>query len=123
MGRVEAIAEIKRAQDLEPLNLFSNADVGMNALPCSQICEAVSQLRKTIEIDPTFSYAHYNLALVYGQKGMYDAAVDEMTKAIRRSCGSRRPVQNRNGLCHGSTTTCDWTAFVRILVLRTLLEA
>jgi hypothetical protein len=48
-----------------------------------------------------------------------------MTKAIRRQAflWFEKACENANGLCHGSTTTCDWTAFVRILVLQTLLAA
>ena len=88
MGRVEeAIVEIKRAQDLEPLSLFINSDVGWALYRARQYDQAIPQLRKTIEIDPTFGYSHYNLGLVYEKKGMYDAAIDEMRKAVELSEG------------------------------------
>ena len=86
MGRVEeAIVEIKRAQDLEPLSLFINSDVGSALYRAGQHDQAIAQLRKTIELDPTFGYAHYNLGVVYEKKGMYDAAIDEMRKAVELS--------------------------------------
>ncbi|MGB7834623.1 MAG: tetratricopeptide repeat protein, partial [Xanthobacteraceae bacterium] len=31
--------------------------------------EAIAQLRKTLEIDPTFYYAHYNLGMALQRKG------------------------------------------------------
>jgi len=86
MGRVEeAIVEIKRAQDLEPLSLFINSDVGSAFYRAGQYDQAIAQLRKTIELDPTFGYAHYNLGVVYEKKGMYDAAIDEMRNAVELS--------------------------------------
>ncbi len=66
MGRVEeANAEIKRAQDLEPLSLFINSDVGWALHRARQYDQAIAQLQKTIAIDPNFGYSHYNLGLVY----------------------------------------------------------
>jgi TolB-like protein/Tfp pilus assembly protein PilF len=86
IGRVdEAIVEIKRAQDLEPLSLFINSDVGVAFYRTRQYDQAIAQLRKTIEIDPTFGYSHYCLGLVYEQKGMHDAAIEEMKKAVEFS--------------------------------------
>jgi eukaryotic-like serine/threonine-protein kinase len=86
MGRAEeAIVEIKRAQDLEPLSLFLNTDVGFALGRARQYDQAVVQLRKTIAIDPTFGYPHFHLGLVYEQKGMYDAAIDELRKAVELS--------------------------------------
>jgi Flp pilus assembly protein TadD len=88
MGRLEeAIVEMKRAQELEPLSLFINSDLGGAFYNARHYDQAIAQLRKTIEIDPNFGYAHYNLGLVYQQKGMFDMAVDEMRKAVDLSTG------------------------------------
>jgi tetratricopeptide (TPR) repeat protein len=43
--------------------------------------EAIAQLRKTLEIDPTFFYAHLNLGTALQLKGDLPAAIAEYTKA------------------------------------------
>ena len=47
--------------------------------------EAIAQLRKTLEIDPTFYYAHYNLGMALQRKGDVLAAIAEYTKARQLS--------------------------------------
>ena len=86
LGRTEeAIVEIKRAEEIEPLSLFITSDVATALYRARQYDQAIAQLRKTIEIDPTFGYAHYSLGVVYEKKGLYDAALDEMKKAVALS--------------------------------------
>ena len=47
--------------------------------------EAIAQLRKTLEIDPTFYYAHYNLGIALQLKGDLPAAIAEYRKAQQLS--------------------------------------
>ena len=42
-------------------------------------------MRKTLEIDPTFYYAHYNLGMALQRKGDVPAAIAEYTKAQQLS--------------------------------------
>ena len=86
LGRFEeAIAEGKRAIELDPLSPIINADLGRNLYAARRYDEAIAQLRKTLEIDPTFYYAHYNLGMALQRKGDVPAAIAEYTKAQQLS--------------------------------------
>jgi TolB-like protein/Flp pilus assembly protein TadD len=89
MGRHdEAIAEIKRAQQLDPLSLIINAVVGLRFRSARRYDEAIEQLRKTLEMDPNFAMAHFLLGGVYKQKGQYESAIAEYQKGRSASGGS-----------------------------------
>jgi DNA-binding winged helix-turn-helix (wHTH) protein/TolB-like protein len=77
----EAMLEIRRAQELDPLSPIINATVGERLLYAREYERAIEQLLKTLEIDPDFFLARYLLALAYEQKGMYREAIAELTKA------------------------------------------
>jgi serine/threonine-protein kinase len=86
LGRFdEAIAEGKRAIELDPLSPIINADQGQNLNCARRYDEAIAQLRKTLEIDPTFYYAHYNLGIALQLKGDLPAAITEYKKAQQLS--------------------------------------
>ncbi len=81
MGRnEEAVAEIKRAQELDPLSLIINSMVGVAYMENRQYDQAVEQLRKTIEMDANFSRAHFFLAQAYERKEVFEEAVPEHEK-------------------------------------------
>jgi len=89
MGRHdEAITEIKRAQQLDPLSLIINAVVGRRFRSARRYDEAVEQLRKTLEMDPNFAVAHWLLGDAYEQKGKYESAIAEYQKGRSASGGS-----------------------------------
>jgi TolB-like protein/Tfp pilus assembly protein PilF len=82
LGRFdEAIAEGKRAIELDPLSLVINTDLGYTLINARRYDEAIAQLHKTLEIDPTFYYAHYTLGMALQLKGDLPAAIAEYTKA------------------------------------------
>ena len=84
MGRFdEAVAEMKRAQELDPLSLIINAEVGSNYMYARQYDKAIEQLRKTIEMDQTFYYAHWNLGEAYELKGSFQEALAEYQTSMR----------------------------------------
>jgi len=84
----EAIAEGKRAVELDPLSPIINADVGVTLYLARRYDEAIEQLRKTLAIDPTFFYAHYNLGTALQLKGDLSAAISEYEKAKQLSYDS-----------------------------------
>src|SRR5262249_57928903 len=82
LGRVdEALAEARRALELEPLSLIINRVYGDCLVNARRYDEAIEQYRKTIEIDPNFPTAHFSLGRAFEAKGMYDQAVAEYVKA------------------------------------------
>ena len=84
----EAIAEMKKAQSLDPLSLIINADLAELFLISRSYDESIEQSRKTIQMDSNFGLAHNQLAQAYLQKRMYSEAIAELQKAIQDSGGS-----------------------------------
>jgi serine/threonine protein kinase/Tfp pilus assembly protein PilF len=77
----KAIAELKRALQLDPLSLIINADLGVGLVTARRYDEAIAQLRKTVEMDPYFYYAHFNLGKALQLNGQIDEAMTEYKKA------------------------------------------
>jgi len=81
MGRhEEAIAEMKRALETDPLSLIINANLGEIYYYARRYDQAIEQGRRTLEIDSDFVVAHNNLKDVYEQKGMFENATAEIEK-------------------------------------------
>ena len=78
----EGLEELKQAEQLDPLSLIINSDLGLPYFFARQYEQAIEQWRKTLELDPNFWLVHYALALVYEQKGMYEEAIAESKKAL-----------------------------------------
>lgn len=76
----EALAEIRRAREIDPVSLIVSTNEGWILFCARQYDAAIEQLRRTIEMDPSFANAHFKLALVYEAKGMYKEAVEEFLK-------------------------------------------
>jgi TolB-like protein/DNA-binding winged helix-turn-helix (wHTH) protein/Tfp pilus assembly protein PilF len=86
LGRFdEAIAEMRKAENLDPLSLIINADLAELLGLAHAYDESIRQSRKTIEMDPDFALAHNQLAQAYLQKHMYAEAVAELQKAVKLS--------------------------------------
>jgi TolB-like protein/DNA-binding winged helix-turn-helix (wHTH) protein/tetratricopeptide (TPR) repeat protein len=95
LGRFdEAIAEMKKAQNLDPLSLIINADLAELLVLGHHYDESIVQSRKTIEMDPNFALAHNQLAQAYLQKHMYEEAVAEFKKAVPLSGNSPTCIAN-----------------------------
>jgi len=84
----QAISEMKKAKDLDPLSLIINADLAELFLIAHSYDESIKQSRRTIEMDANFALAHNQLAQAYLQKQMFTEAVAELQKAIQISSGS-----------------------------------
>jgi TolB-like protein/DNA-binding winged helix-turn-helix (wHTH) protein/Flp pilus assembly protein TadD len=95
LGRYdEAIAEMRKAENLDPLSLIINADLAELLVLAHSYDESVRQSLKTIEMDANFPLAHNQLAQAYLQKHMYDEAVAELRKAVQLSGGSPTCIAN-----------------------------
>ena len=77
----EAIKEVKRGIELDPLSLVINTDVGDTYYHARRYDQAIEQMRKTLEMDPSFYYAHWHLGSALAVKGDLSAAIEEYLKA------------------------------------------
>jgi tetratricopeptide (TPR) repeat protein len=82
MGRTEeSLAEVKKAQALDPLSLIINACVGLMFFYARRYDQATEQLHETLRMDPNFGMAALALGWVDEQKSMYDEAITVLQKA------------------------------------------
>lgn len=89
-GRVdEGFAEVRAAQNLDPLSLIVNANYSIYLYQTRQYDLAIEQCRKTLEIEPRLPAAHFVLAESYHHKRIYDKAIDEYKRAISLGSGPR----------------------------------
>ena len=102
MGRHDhAIAEIKRAQELDPLSLIINTAVGNIYYYAGQYENAIEQCLKTVEMDQKFAPAHTILRQAYEKKGLSNEAFAEYQKE-RALLGETASVKARLGHVHAS---------------------
>jgi TolB-like protein/Tfp pilus assembly protein PilF len=78
----EAIVELKRAQELDPLSLLINGNLGIVFYLARQYDQAIEQERKTLDLDANFIVPHWYLGSSYVQKSMYKEAIAEFEKAL-----------------------------------------
>lgn len=81
----KCLAEIKKAQELDPLSLVLNAGIGWQFYFARQFDEAIAALQKTLEMDENFLFARDLLGQAYAQKGLHEQALAEMEKAVALS--------------------------------------
>jgi tetratricopeptide (TPR) repeat protein len=84
----EAVAELEKAENLDPLSLIIGADLAEELLIAHRYDDAIKQARKTMNMDPFFALTHYVLGEAFVQKQMYNEAVAAFQKAIELSPGS-----------------------------------
>jgi tetratricopeptide (TPR) repeat protein len=79
----EALVEIRRALELDPLSLIVNRVYADILVQARRFDEAIDQYQKTIEIDPNFFTAYFFMGRAYEAKGMHDQAVAAYGNAAR----------------------------------------
>jgi TolB-like protein/Tfp pilus assembly protein PilF len=81
----EAIAELKRAEELDPLSPMIGANLGVAILFTRQYDEAIAQYKRVLSLDPNFAFARFNLGGAFHSKGMYTEAITEYRKSLELS--------------------------------------
>jgi TolB-like protein/DNA-binding winged helix-turn-helix (wHTH) protein/Tfp pilus assembly protein PilF len=78
MGRhEEAIAEMKKALEVDPLSLPLNNMMGETYLWAGDYPRALQQFQRTIDLEPTFPLAHFFYAGLLTEMGRYEEAIKE----------------------------------------------
>ena len=91
MGRHdEAIAEIRRGQELDPVTPWYGVDIGWAFNHARRFDHAIGQCQKTVEMEPNFFHAHWCLAFAYQQSRMHQAALAAYQKAAQLA--NRNPI-------------------------------
>jgi serine/threonine-protein kinase len=86
MGRHdEAIKEITKAQELDPVSLIIGTNAGWVHYYAGNFAQAESCLRNTLELDPEFAMAHENLAITLFLQERLAEAIMEAREADRLS--------------------------------------
>jgi len=73
----QAIAELKKAQELDPLNLHIKNRIGWVYWYLYQFDRAIDEFQKTIDLEPNYTLGHLGLMQAYGEKGMFHEAIAE----------------------------------------------
>jgi TolB-like protein/Tfp pilus assembly protein PilF len=82
IGKAErALAELKRARELDPLSLPVNSALGRVYRDARRYDEAVQQCRKAIDLDPNLALGHRCLGQAYVGQRRYLAAIPELELA------------------------------------------
>jgi tetratricopeptide (TPR) repeat protein len=82
MGReLAARSEIEKAQELNPLSLAINTDVGFELYYSGHYDQAIEQLQFVLDLDPRFPLANLWIGRAYQQKQSYDLALDRFKQA------------------------------------------
>jgi tetratricopeptide (TPR) repeat protein len=79
----EALVQLRRAKQLDPLSLIINADIGGVYLMTRQFDRAVTQCTESLRLDPHFARAHLYLGMARAALGRHDAAIVALETAHR----------------------------------------
>jgi DNA-binding winged helix-turn-helix (wHTH) protein/Flp pilus assembly protein TadD len=73
----EALAELKLANELDPLALIIKVELGRSFYFARYHDRAIEHYREALELEPSFIPAHYNLGQAFVQKRMHKEAIAE----------------------------------------------
>ncbi|MFQ6109654.1 MAG: protein kinase, partial [Candidatus Aminicenantales bacterium] len=73
--RDEALAEMKRAIEVDPLTPLWLSDLAWQYWSLGRYEEAIDAARQALELDPNFDQALWNLGNLYAEQGRYEEAI------------------------------------------------
>jgi len=89
LGRGEqALTEMRRALELDPLDPFYNSLLGCLLYLTRQFEPAIAQLQHAIDLDPTFFFPYWFLSIAYRLNGRLDESMAAAEKANELSGGN-----------------------------------
>jgi eukaryotic-like serine/threonine-protein kinase len=84
----EALLEVRRAQQLDPLSLYTNVNAGWTFYFVRQYDRAIEQCQQALELDANSDGAHACLGQSYRAKGMREQSISESERAVALSGGA-----------------------------------
>jgi len=84
----EALREVRRAQELDPLSLAVTTNAGWILGYAGRHDEAIAQYRRALELDPDYVQAHMRLGAALSHAGRIGEATREYELAVRLTGGS-----------------------------------
>jgi TolB-like protein/tetratricopeptide (TPR) repeat protein len=78
----EAVDEMEKARELDPLSTRINADLGMAYLAAGRYDDAIGQEQKTMELNPKAAGAFWIRGMAYQQKKMFAQAIKDYRNAL-----------------------------------------
>jgi DNA-binding winged helix-turn-helix (wHTH) protein/TolB-like protein/Flp pilus assembly protein TadD len=86
MGRYEeALGQVRRAQELDPLSLEINMESGRDHYFGRQYGQSIDAFRKVIDLDSRYARAHTCLGITYAAAGSFGEAIREFKESQRLS--------------------------------------
>ena len=83
LGRFdEAIEEIKKALEIDPVSMAINATIGLIYYFAGDFERATDELSRTLEMDPSFPMANFFLGQAYAQRSMFEESMSHYEKAL-----------------------------------------
>ncbi len=98
-----ALAEMKRAQVLDPLSVVINLGVGWCFYHARRSNEAIEQYTATLDMNPNLGLAHATLGMAYQQSQMYPEAMREFKRAAELPGGSHALAMAGLGCAYGQS--------------------
>lgn len=96
----EALAEVKRARELDPAALIVNTVVGVIHLRMRQYDDAITALDRAIELGDSAMFARQSLGTAYAAKGRYQDAIAQYKKAIEIRGGRSAVIEALLGVAY-----------------------
>ena len=81
----ESLVEIRKAFELDPLNVTINLDVGLAFYWAGDPARALPELSRALELDPTSPLGHLYMGLILLRTGSRESAIAEWAKAVELS--------------------------------------
>lgn len=107
LGRIDdALAEMRRAREVDPLSVRAHAAMAMCLYFARQHDRAIDCLKLAHELDPRFADAHCGLGLNYQQLAMWDQSFAEFHEALALSGRSAEDVASL-GFAYGAAGRTD----------------
>jgi serine/threonine protein kinase/Tfp pilus assembly protein PilF len=79
----EALAELRRAEALDPLDLRIKTQIGYVHYFLRDFERALAQFQSVLAVDPYFAFAHYGVGDVRGQQGGHREAIEAWEESAR----------------------------------------